>query len=199
MVHVGMHAAVGKKSEEVEASASTACVLHGCQQCRVGEKLAIPNHQFDTRAVHVDDTAGADIKMSHFTVAHLTVGQPNVFPAGMDKRVGIFAEQAIVGRLAGQRDGVGFSFGSIAPAVENDEDQWVGTRHLAAIGYPALLATSASCRALLPSSSFAFGPSLHPFVFAYVRRKAAWIPRSSPAFPGVASGPWETSRKRSSR
>src|SRR2546426_10048930 len=107
----------------------------------------------------------------------------------MDKRVGIFAEQAIVGRLAGQRDGVGFSFGSIAPAVENDEDQWFGTRHLAAIGYPALLAGFAFWRALLSSSSFSFGPLIHPFVFSYVPRKTSRIPRSLPAFPRGAACP----------
>src|SRR2546425_13368149 len=93
----------------------------------------------------------------------------------MDKRVGIFAEQAIVGRLAGQRDGVGFSFGSIAPAVENDEDQWFGTRHLAAIGYPALLAVFSSLRGLLSSSSFSFGSSFHPFFFLFVQvGRTAW-------------------------
>src|ERR1700682_1140166 len=169
MVHVGMHAAVGKKSEQGKATASAARVLHGCEQHRVREEFTILDHQFDTRAVHVDDTAGADIEMSYFTVAHLAVGQPHVFPAGMDKRVGIFAEQAIVGGLAGQRDGIGFCLGAVAPPVENDEDQWFGTGHLAIIGYPALLALAGlSCLVLLPSSSFAFAPSLHPFAFAYV-------------------------------
>ena len=173
MVHVGMHAAIGKKSEQVEAPAPTSCVLHGCEKHVVREELAILDHQLDTGAVHVDDTAGADIKMSHFTVPHLTVGQANIFPAGMDECVGVFAEQAIVGRLARERDSVGFRLGAITPTVENDKDQWFRT----------------SCRALLLSSSFAFGPSLHPFVFACVHRKAAWIPRSLPAFPGVTSAP----------
>src|SRR6266478_4440028 len=163
MVHVGMDAAVGKKSEQMEATASTACVLHGCEEHRVREELAILDHQFDTRAVHVDDTAGADIEMSHFTVAHLAVGQPHIFPAGMDKSVGIFAEQAIVGRLPRHRDRVGFRLGSVTPAVENNENQWFGTGHLVAIGYPALPALAGlSCLILLPSSSFAFGPSLRP-------------------------------------
>src|SRR6266571_9472997 len=79
MVHVGMHAAIGKKSEQVEAPAPTSCVLHGCEKHVVREELAILDHQRDTGAVHVDDTAGADIKMSHFTVPHLTVGQANIF------------------------------------------------------------------------------------------------------------------------
>src|SRR5258705_10218839 len=128
---MGMYAAIGNKSEEVEAAASAARVLHGGEQHRVGEKLPILDHQFDTRAIHMDDSAGADIEVSDFTVAHLTVRQPNVFPAGMDKRVGIFAEQTIVGGLARQRDGIGFRLGAITPAVENDEDQWFGTGHLA--------------------------------------------------------------------
>ena len=191
MVHVGMHAAIGKKSEQVEAPAPTSCVLHGCEKHVVSEELAILDHQLDTGAVHVDDTAGADIKMSHFTVPHLTVGQANIFPAGVDECVGVFAEQAIVGRLARERDSVGFRLGAITPTVENDKDQWFRTGHRAAIDYPVLLAVLAelSCLILLPSSSFAFVPSLHPFVFACVHRKAAWIPRSLPAFPGVTSAP----------
>src|SRR6266550_846710 len=129
MVHVGMHAAVGKESEEMEATASAARVLHRSEKYGVGEELAILDHQFDTRAVHVDDTAGADIEMSHFTVAHLPVGQAHIFPTGMDKRVGIFAEQAIVGRLLRHRDRVGFRLGSVTPAVKNNENQWFGTGH----------------------------------------------------------------------
>src|SRR5438270_10060671 len=68
--------------------------------------------------------------MADFTVAHLIVGQADVSPAGMDQRVGIFAQQAVVNRFASQRDGVGFGFGAISPAVEDDENQrfWMGHR-----------------------------------------------------------------------
>src|SRR2546421_6594222 len=182
MVHVGMHAAIGKKSEQVEAPAPTSCVLHGCEKHVAREELAILDHQLDTGAVHVDDTAGADIKMSHFTVPHLTVGQANIFPAGMDECVGVFAEQAIVGRLARERDSVGFRLGAITPTVENDKDQWFRTGHRAAIDYPVLLAVLAGVSFLIffPSSLFCFFPSFLPFFFLFLPWKVAWIPRLLP-------------------
>jgi hypothetical protein len=47
----------------------------------------------------------------------------------MNQRVGVFAKQAVVGRFTRQGDGIGFSFGSISPAIEDDEDEWFRTGH----------------------------------------------------------------------
>src|SRR5947209_9347497 len=68
--------------------------------------------------------------MSDFAVAHLIVGQADVLAAGMNERVRIFAQQPVVNRLAGEGDGVSFSFGAVSPAVEDDENQrfWMGHR-----------------------------------------------------------------------
>ncbi len=94
------------------------------------EEFAILDHQVDARDVHVNDAAGADVEMPDFAVAHLPLGQADERPAGVDQRVGIFAQQAVVGRLARQRDGVGLGFGAVSPAIEDDENERFGTRHL---------------------------------------------------------------------
>ena len=75
----------------------------------------------------MDDAAGADVQVADFAVAHLAVGQADEVPAGLNQRVGILAQQAVVGGLAGQGDGVGLGLGAVAPAVEDDEDEWFGT------------------------------------------------------------------------
>ena len=93
------------------------------------EELAILDHQIDARDVHVHNAPGADVQMPDFAVAHLPLGQSNKRSAGMNQRVGILAQQPVVGRLARQRDGVGFGFGAISPAIENDQNERFRTRH----------------------------------------------------------------------
>src|SRR5437667_1409330 len=112
----------------MKLAAAGAGVLHGIKQHRMFEEFAILDHQFDPRRIHVDDAAGADIQVSDFAVAHLIVRQPHVLAAGVNQRIGIFAEEPVVNRLASKGDGVSFGFGAVAPAVEDDEDYrlWVG-------------------------------------------------------------------------
>ena len=88
----------------------------------MGEEFAVLDHQVDAGDVHVNDAAGADVEMPNFAVAHLPFGQADRRPAGLNQRVGIFAQQAVVVGLARERDGVGFGFGAVSPAVEDDED-----------------------------------------------------------------------------
>ncbi len=126
---VGVHAAVGEQAEEVKTAAAGAGVFHGGKQDGVGEEFAVLDHQLDARAVHVHDASGADVKVAHLAVAHLTVGKSDVGAAGLNQGVGILAQKAVVGGLASERDGVGFGLGAIAPAVEDDEDEWFGTGH----------------------------------------------------------------------
>ena len=76
----------------------------------MGKEFAVLDHQLDARAVHVHDAARADVEVADFAVAHLAVGQADKVPAGLDQRVGILAQQAVVGGLARQRDRVGFAF-----------------------------------------------------------------------------------------
>ena len=52
-------------------TAAGARVLQNVDEQRVGGERARCNHQIDAGHIHVDDTAGADIQMAHFAVAHL--------------------------------------------------------------------------------------------------------------------------------
>src|SRR5437667_9431344 len=101
-------------------------ILHGIEQYPMLEEVAILNHQLDSRRIHMDDSPGADVQMSNFTVAHLIVRQADVLPAGMNQRVGVLAQQAVVCGLAGEGDGISFGFGAVSPAIEDDEDEGFG-------------------------------------------------------------------------
>ncbi len=124
-----MHAAIGEQTEQMQPAAAGAGVLHGVDQHGMREEFAVLDHQLDARDVHVHDAPGADIEVADLAVAHLAVGQPDERAAGVNQRVGILAQQAVVGRLAGQRDGVGLGFGAVSPAVEDDENERFGTGH----------------------------------------------------------------------
>src|SRR6266568_7353819 len=106
----------------MKLAAAGARVLHGAEQYGMLKEFAILDHQLDAGRIHVDDASGADVQVSDFAVTHLIVRQADILAAGMNQRIGILAQQAVVNRLAGKSDGIGFSFGTVAPAVEDDED-----------------------------------------------------------------------------
>src|SRR5258708_39177923 len=96
------------------------------------EEFTILDHYFDARDVHVHDAPRTHVQVADFAVAHLALRQSNKRTAGVDERVGILAQHAVVNRLARKGDGVGLGFGTISPAVEDDEDERFGMRHRSA-------------------------------------------------------------------
>src|SRR5580700_580488 len=113
----------------MQSTLADARVLHRCKQHGMREEFTVLDHQVDAGNVHMHDAARANIEMPDFAVAHLPLGQSDKRSAGMNQRVRIFAQQALVGGLARQRDGVGFGLGAITPAVEDDKDQRFRTGH----------------------------------------------------------------------
>src|SRR4029077_1149749 len=126
---LGVNASVGHKAKQVQPAAAGAGMLQGGDQGGVGEEVAVLDHQVDAGDVHVDDAAGADIEVADFAVSHLAVRETNEWSAGVNERVGIFAQQTVVGGLVGEGDRVGFSLGAIAPSVKDDEDERFRTGH----------------------------------------------------------------------
>src|SRR6266853_310605 len=106
-------------------------MLHGIEQHRMREEVAILNHQFNARDVHVHDAAGANVEVSDFAVTHLPLGQSDGGSARLNERVGIFTQETIIGWLVRHRDRIGLGFGTVSPAVENDEDKRFGTQNSA--------------------------------------------------------------------
>ena len=104
------------------------------------KQFAVLDHQIDARDVHVHDAAGADVEMPDLAVAHLPLGQSDKRPAGMNQRVGILPQQAVIGGLARERNGVGFGFGAVSPAVKNDQNERFRTGHKSASSSWLLLA-----------------------------------------------------------
>ena len=153
-----MHATVGDQPEQMQLTAAVARILHRFDENRLREKFAILNHQVNSRDFHVHDAPGAHIQMADFAVPHLSVGQPDKRPAGMNQRIRILAQQSVIRRLASQRNGIGVGFGSVSPAVEDDENERFGTRHKIAFGswllYRLLLSADRLNRLQRPTISY---------------------------------------------
>ena len=123
-----VHTAIGDQSEKMQAAVTGPSVLHGVKQHGMLKELAVLDHQVDTSDVHVNDAACTDIQMADFAIAHLSLGEADEGPAGVDQRIGILAQQPVVRRLARERNSVGFGFSAVSPAVEDDQNERFRTR-----------------------------------------------------------------------
>src|ERR1700722_526486 len=78
----------------------------------------------------------------------------------MDQGVGILTEQAVVGGFPCQRDGIGFGFGAVSPAVEDDENKRFWARHKCGF---YLLGANKSCSELGKSAKNRIGQIPWPY------------------------------------
>jgi hypothetical protein len=119
VLDMGMYAAVAEQSHEVQLMAAAA--IHGLLEQREVLELLVGDEQIEARDVHVHDASRAHVHVADFAVAHLAVGQAHERARGVNQGVGKFAQQFVIGRLAGQSDGVTGGFGAIAPAVQHGQ------------------------------------------------------------------------------
>ncbi len=122
VLDVRVHAAVAQESDEVQLVLAAA--LHRLLKERHVLQLFVGDQKIDARDVHVNDSAGADVHVAYFAVAHLAFGQADVGTGRVDERVRIFLQQVVVGGLAREGDGVAFCFGAVAPSVEYGQYDW---------------------------------------------------------------------------
>src|SRR5689334_11468309 len=103
-------------------------MFHGGDQRGIRKEIAVLNHRVDPSDIHVHDSAGINIEVANFAVAHLSIRQSHKLSAGMDQSIWIFAEQSIVGWLAGESNRIGFGLGAVAPSIKDDEYERFGTQ-----------------------------------------------------------------------
>ena len=117
----------------MQLAAADAGILHGFDEHWMREEFSVQDHKVEARDVHVHDAPGANIQVADFAVAHLPFRQPNEWPAGVNQRVRILAQQPVIGRLARHGDGITLGLGAVSPAVENNEDERFRTGHNSAL------------------------------------------------------------------
>src|SRR5712671_1984154 len=125
MIDVRVHAAIAKQAHQMQST--LAATLHGLLKERHVLQLLVGDEQVNAGDVHVYDAAGADIEVADFAIAHLALGQADVWAGGMDQRIREFLEQGVISRFARKGDGVAFGFSAESPAVEHGKNNWVRT------------------------------------------------------------------------
>ena len=114
-----MHSAVGAEAEEVELLAGLLHVVVGGLDFRVGEEFVLAACDVDLDEVLVDNAAGAEVHVTDLGVAHLAVGQADVFAACLEVAEGIFLAQAVDERLALGVDCIAMVVASFAPTIKD--------------------------------------------------------------------------------
>ena len=121
MLDVAVYAAVGNKPVQVQFFAVRFHVVHYAQQFFVSEKFPVADFFRDLREILVYDAPRADVQMSHFGIAHLSVGKPYGHPARAERRGGIFFFQSGYVLASVRPHGVAFVFRVESVAVHDDD------------------------------------------------------------------------------
>ncbi len=88
---VGVDASVGEEADEMEGSAFLRGQFVGADEGGVGVEGAVEDGGVDAGHVHADDSAGAEVEVTDFAVAHLAVGEADEVLAGAEEGVGVIA------------------------------------------------------------------------------------------------------------
>ena len=85
--NVAVHAARREQTHQVQSSSLFFASIHCCGNCRIFEELAVLNILCNLYQHLINDSAGTDVGVTNFRVAHLTVRKTNVQPAGTDQGI----------------------------------------------------------------------------------------------------------------
>ena len=121
VVEGGVHAAVGAEAEEMElAAVAPDVVVGGLDFLVVHQGVAAAGHIY-LHEVLVHYAAGAEVHMPDLAVAHLAVGQADVFAAGVEVGHRIFGTERVDERGSLGVDCIAMVVASFAPTVENHQ------------------------------------------------------------------------------
>ncbi|AII44349.1 hypothetical protein KR100_13430 [Synechococcus sp. KORDI-100] len=122
MVHVAVDTTIGAKPQQVQSATAGVHSLNKRSQGRRLDQLVVGDGITDPHKLLTDDPTGADRQVSDLGVAHLLIRQTNVSAAGFDQGVGIGMPERIHHRRLSLKDGVVLSRITVAPAVEDGEN-----------------------------------------------------------------------------
>src|SRR5690606_30784968 len=89
--HQAVDAAIGYQAKQMQRAAIVQGKIAGGIQLGILEELALDDLARDAPGVLVDDSAGANVLVADFAVAHGALGQADVKAAGLDEHAGVLA------------------------------------------------------------------------------------------------------------
>ena len=108
MIEMGVDAAIGDESDEVEAFASGG-------RDRLPEDLVfgegtVADGEVDASEFLIDDTAGTEVEVADLGISHLTLGEANLETAGLESAPRIIPVQTIMDRGFCEEGGIALLF-----------------------------------------------------------------------------------------
>ena len=106
-----------------EMQRATALADRGARraQRRIARQGSVGDCGVDTNEILRHDATRAQIEMSHFTVAHLAVGESHAQTRCGKQCARLVTPDGVPRRRRRQRDGVAFLLGPVSPAIQDDQ------------------------------------------------------------------------------
>ena len=116
-----MHAAIADKAKQVQCGVGYFGAVDGAEKLRVCLKTSIAYGNIDALQFLVHDSPCAEIKMSHFRVAHLMGRQANKFFRSVKQSVRIVSPKLVPVGFAGGQNSVVIGIFTVAETVKNEQ------------------------------------------------------------------------------
>ena len=121
MVLMSVHAARRGEADQVQCRAALLQRGDRLGEDRVGRERAVLDRIVDARQVGHGNAAGAEVHVADLGIAHLPLGQTDEGFRGVDQPLRTGGDQPVEVRGAGAQDGVVGALGTMAPPVEDAE------------------------------------------------------------------------------
>src|SRR5436190_9524125 len=79
MIDVGVHAAIRNQTHEMNFFIVLFCIFKCTENNRMAMKRTVADGKINFYQILVNYSAGADVEMADFGIAHLTIRQANIF------------------------------------------------------------------------------------------------------------------------
>ena len=120
-----MYAAVAGQAHEVDVLACLLGVLVCADDFRVLQDAAVGTSAVDFHQVLIDDATCTDVEVTHLAIAHLPVGQTDVFAACQELAVRISLVNLVEVRSRSVEDDIPLAVSANAPAVEDHQKSFL--------------------------------------------------------------------------
>ena len=124
MIFVTVNTAGREQAQNMHGFAGRLRLINRVAISRIGEKVTIGDRFVNAGKVLIDHTAGTQCHMTHFGIAHLTLGQPHRHTGGVNQCFWIVIPQRLPDRSVGIFNRVVFFIIAISKAIKDKQYQW---------------------------------------------------------------------------
>src|SRR5690606_5668975 len=121
VINVAVNPSIRQEAVQVKLAPVFLHVTDGSEEGVVFKEASLPDRLRHPGQILVDDSTCADVQVTHFGIAHLTLRQSHGLAAGLKKGMGIFRPVAVEMGLLRLGDGIAVGFLPHGKAVQDDQ------------------------------------------------------------------------------